>query len=185
MATVTTNWTSPAGATLDKATGATIDETMTDAWSSNLYHLGGTQGYIGSRAYNNANISLGGAVATLTFNSGRYEHDPNGAIHSTVTNNSRMTCRTTGLYHIGATVEFAANATGYRLLQILHNGTLVIAIQTAQAITNGDPTRLTISTVYPLSATDYVEVQAYQTSGGALNVVSANAYSPEFYITKA
>jgi hypothetical protein len=185
MATVNTSWTSPASATLDKATGATIDETMTDAWSSNLYHLGGTQGYIGSRAYNNANISLSTAVATLTFNSGRHEHDPNGVIHSDVTNNSRMTCRTTGLYHIGASVEFAANATGYRLLQIILNGATTIAIQTCQAVTNGDPTRMTIYAVYPLNATDYVEVQAYQTSGGALNVVYANAYSPDFWITKA
>jgi len=184
MATVNTTWTSPASATLDKATGATIDETMTDAWSSNLYNLGGTAGYIGARVYHAATQSAtNGTPLTLAFNSERVDSDPNGAIHDTVTNNSRLTVRTGGLYLITGTAAFASNATGYRSLSVLQNGANYIATQTVPAISGNDQC-LSIATVYLLSASDYVELQATQTSGGALNVQTASAYSPEFTLTK-
>ena len=53
------------------------------------------------------------------------------------------------------------------------------------AVTGGtDVTALTIDTDWDMSATDYVELLAYQTSGGALNVVNGGNYSPEFMMHK-
>ena len=182
--TVNTTWTSPVSATLDKTTGGTIDETMTDAIASNFYHLGGASGHIGARVYHTATQSLTtGVAAALVFNSERYDLDPNAAIHDTSSNTSRLVCRTAGKYLIGASVRFATNATGLRALDILFNGATIIAVA-AQAAFAGAQVDMTISTVYDLAAGQYVEVRGYQTSGGALNVEAAGDYTPEFWMAK-
>lgn len=184
MATVNTTWVSPAGATLDKSTGGTIDETMTDAWSSDLYNLGGTVGHIGARVSNNANQSLPNATITaITFNTEDYDTDPNGAIHDTSSNTSRLTCQTAGRYQITGTVSFASNATGFRLLSIRLNGTTDYAQSTVMALT-GNATVLQITTVINLAATNYVELMAYQTSTGALNSETVGVIAPTFIMAK-
>lgn len=176
---------SPVSGTLDKTTGNTIDETMTDAWSSNLYHLGGTVGSIGARVFNSAAISVANATDTaLTFNSEQYDNDPNGAIHDTGSNTSRLTCRTAGFYLVGGCVEFAANATGFRQVSLRVNGATPIAIQTTLSLGGADATRLTVHAVYSFFATDYVELMAYQNSTGALNATAGGNYTPYFWIVK-
>lgn len=182
---VNTTWVSPVSATLDKTTGNTIDETMTDAIASNFYHLGGTLGYIGARAYNSANISVSTATQTaLTFNSEEFDADPNGEIHSTSSNTGRLTCRTGGLYLITGNVTFAANSTGYRQVSVRFNGSAVVAQVVTQAVTTGDVTEVSLTTVYPLAATQYVELLVQQTSGGALNVLAQTNWSPIFSMVK-
>jgi hypothetical protein len=118
MATVNTSWVSPTSATLDKATGATIDEAMTDGWSSDLYHLGGAQGYIGVRAYNVSPQSVADATAVaLSLNAEQFDHDPNGSIHDAggvPVSNTAVTIRTTGVYHLTGFVRFSPNTTGVR-----------------------------------------------------------------------
>ena len=140
---------------------------------------GGATTFIGARVYNSANIACTNAADTLlTFNSERYDTD---TIHSTASNTGRLTATTAGKYHISATVIFAASATGARGLQIRLNGTTTVAIVRTPAVAGGtDSTALTISTDYDLAATDYVELLAYQTSGGSLNAVAGGNYSPEF-----
>jgi hypothetical protein len=185
MATVTTTWTSPASATLDKATGATIDETMTDAWSSNLYALGGTVGYIGARVFNSANLSITNATDTaLTFNSETFDSDPNGAIHDTASAQARLTIRTAGLYLFVAGVSFATNATGYRQVYLRVNGTAVLASVTCPAVSASVQTDIVVTAVNTMAATDFCEVIVVQTSGGALNVQALNYYSPYFMCAK-
>ena len=48
----------------------------------------------------------------------------------------------------------------------------------------GDTTIIPVTTIYQLTAGDYVEVRAYQNSGGALNVNSTANYSPEFWMVR-
>lgn len=185
MATVNTNWTSPASATLDKSTGGTIDETMTDAWSSNLYHLGGTVGHIGCRVANSAALSIANTSDTpLTFDTEQWDHDPNGAIHDPSSNSGRLTCRTAGWYLIGACISFAANGTGFRQVALRLNGTTAIAIVNQLSVGPGDDTRLTVNTVYQMAANDYFEVLVYQTSGGALDIQPGGNFTPYFWIAK-
>jgi hypothetical protein len=142
---------------------------MTDAWSSDLYHLGGTAGYIGCRAFTTAVTSTTTSTDTpIGMGGEEYDSDPNGAMHDTVTLNNRITIRTTGIYHIGAQAIFASNATGYRTVSIRKNG--VIQVQHQVAPISGISHYITTFASLSLAANDYVEMSAYQTSGGALDV---------------
>ncbi|MGE5594324.1 MAG: hypothetical protein ACM3X3_11695 [Betaproteobacteria bacterium] len=134
-----------------------------------------------ARVYHNAAQSIPNATwTTLAFNSERFDTDN---IHDTATSNSRLTCKTAGKYLISLSLRFASNATGLRQAQVMLNGTTRIALVSQNPI-SGDPTIVNVSTVYSLSAGDYVEALAYQSSGGALDVEYAIAYSPEFMMVR-
>lgn len=112
----------------------------------------------------------------LAFDGERYDTD---AIHDTVTNNSRLTCKTAGKYRIFGNIAYAANTTGTRVLDIVLNNTTIIASIAIPAATIGE-TRLCLSTTWQLAVNDFVVLRTWQNSGGALNVVAAPNYSPEF-----
>jgi hypothetical protein len=136
-----------------------------------------------ARVFNSAAIATTTAVAkTLTFDSERWD---NGSLHSTSANTSRLTAPITGLYAIGANVEFASNVTGFRALQFdvtfAAGGTATIAFDTRNAA-NGVVTIIPLATQYQLAAGDYVEAVVTQTSGGALNVAATGNRSPEFWM---
>jgi hypothetical protein len=134
---------------------------------------------VGARIYNSGNISINNNAETaLTFDSERY--DPSG-MHSTASNTSRLTCTHAGKHLITTHVRFAANATGIRYIFIRLNGTTTLATDLTAPI-SGVVTVLSVATIYDLAATDYVEVVAYQNSGGNLNVVASGNDSPEFVI---
>ena len=139
-----------------------------------------------ARVYNNANISVANAPSpfqVLTFNSERYDND---AIHDTVTNNSRLTCKTAGVYSIAGHVFFAGNGTGQRGLQIRVTGTTnaVIASDMRPNTSAGIGTQVSVATQYELAVNDYVELLAYQDSGGPLNILTQANYSPEFEMAR-
>lgn len=103
---------------------------------------------------------------TLAADTEGYDND---AMHSTVTNNSRMTAKTAGAFECSATISFAANATGQRSLGFAKNGgtpTFVMAIPNAGAAV----TTIQGALSYSLAVNDYIEAVAYQDSGGGLNV---------------
>lgn len=176
MATVNTTWTSPASATLDKATGAVIDEAMTDAWSSNFYNLGGTVGFIGCRALLSGAQSVNNTTDTaILFNAESFDSDPNGLMHDNVTLSSRITIRTSGTYNLSGVAEFAANSTSTRRALIRLNGSTILAGDSKIACAEGGQTTYTtVATSYALVVTDYIELFVYQASGGALNVSTAS-----------
>lgn len=131
----------------------------------------------GARAYHDASISIPNTTWTvLPLNSERYDTD---SIHNLVIANQRLTCKTPGKYDISATVFFDTNNVGDRRLEIIYNNITPIAGIGLKAITAGY-TGCAFSTVYNLALNDYLHVRVYQSSGGALNVISASAYSPEF-----
>lgn len=133
------------------------------------------------RVYNNANISVANSAnATLSFNSERFDTDN---IHDTVTNNSRLTCKTAGKYYIQASVVFETNATGIRSIDLVINGVTSIGSTKVVAI-NGDTVNLQVSAIYELAVNDYVTVTGYQNSGGDLNVRYVGNISPEFMMAK-
>lgn len=130
-----------------------------------------------ARAYNLVAISIANNTPTaLTFDSERFDTD---TIHDTVTNTSRLTCKTAGLYLIIGNIEYASNAAGVRDTQIRLNAvrTLVGDVRTSS---NVGATSVSLSTLYQLAVNDYLELQATQNSGGALNVTAISTYSPEF-----
>jgi hypothetical protein len=131
-----------------------------------------------ARVYNSINFSLAlnNTTYSVPFNSERFDTD---TIHSTGSNSERLTCKTDGIYYIWFGASFDANTTGFRQISIRLNGTIALVRQRQTAV-NGDNTEMSISTIYALTATDYVEARVLQTSGGALDLVSLANTSPEF-----
>lgn len=137
------------------------------------------------RVWNNAAISVANSTwVALTFNSERWDTN---TMHDTVTNTGRITIVTAGLYILTGHAEFAANATGMRGLQLLRNtdadGIAQIYYQAAPVSTG---TAVSLSTVWKFVAGDYVQLRAFQNSGGALNVNTNPAntfFTPEFSAT--
>lgn len=124
-------------------------------------------------AYNSAVQSINDSTLTvLTFNS---EDVDVGAMHSTSANTSRLTVPTAGggFYLIVGAAGFANNATGTRALEIFKNGTT--ALQYGQVANAGAGSLVVINVVWAgvLAATDYVELRAQQSSGGALDIGSS------------
>lgn len=133
----------------------------------------------GARVYNSADLAVANTtVTTLTFNSERYD---DADYHSTSSNTSRLTIPQPGRYRVGGNIRWASNATGFRVVYLFLNASTYIAIESRAAVSGG-PTDININTEWEFAAGDYVELQGYQSSGGSLNVTSASAYSPEFWI---
>jgi hypothetical protein len=133
-----------------------------------------------ARVYNTASISLAnGAGTALTFDTERFDV---GGFHSTSVNTGRLTIPVAGTYLVGANVQYAANATGVRQGYIRLNGTTVLVANLVPAVTGGVVTEQVLVTMYNFAANDYVELVAFQNSGGALNLVAVGNYSPEFWI---
>jgi hypothetical protein len=106
------------------------------------------------------------STVTLTANSENYDND---SMHSTVTNNSRITFQTAGRYEIFANVEYAADADGYRRLSFLFNGATSYGGQTVYAAPTV-ATRLSAQRSIIAAAGQYVEVQVAHTAGADLSV---------------
>jgi len=125
-------------------------------------------------------ITTSGTPQVVTFDTEVWDF---GGLHSTSVNTGRITVPSDagGTYDIGGHVQFAANATGYRELQLRVNGTTTIATNRVMNLGAGDATRVTIHTSYLLAVGDYVELLVVQSSGGALNYSGGLSYSPIFY----
>lgn len=145
-------------------------------------------GIAGCRVRNTAAISVANnAWQALTFDAERFDLYDGAAstFHSTSANTDRITIPAglTGYYLIGGHVEFAANTTNRRGIRIVHSvGATVIASdeQEATATAMG----LSISTFFLLSAAEYVTLEVFQNSGGAINAQATLSYSPEFWVCR-
>lgn len=109
------------------------------------------------------------ATATWTTLSADTELSDSDSMHSTVTNNSRLTTQTGGQYDVVHTAEFAANATGVRATRIIINGSATIETSRIINAGGGQPHLVTADSVQIRGAGEYIETQAWQNSGGNLN----------------
>jgi hypothetical protein len=138
---------------------------------------------LGARAYNSVAFthnSTGNWLA-VPLDSERFDTD---GIHSTTTNTSRMTAQRSGVYQINGNIEFDSNSTGVRAVGIRLNGSTFIAVVLMTAV-NGFNHPLSVSCHYSMLAGDYVELMAYQNSGGNLNVNATSNWSPEISMVRA
>jgi hypothetical protein len=103
--------------------------------------------------------------------------------HSTVTNTSRLTVPAGkgGKYLVGCMGRFAANATGYRNTTIRLNGATSINGSSGASVGASGSAQTVNIFLRTFTAGDYLEVDAYQNSGGNLNFESTDANST-FYM---
>jgi hypothetical protein len=170
----------PRGAWTDDSGNGTSGEVINNASLQAIYDDFDAVVTYGCRAYHSTTQSISNAVFTaVLFNSEDYD---TGGFHSTVTNTSRFTVPSGagGLYLITANILFAANATGQRVLQVRLNGgsSGIAAIIGQQIVPSATYSSVVmVASILTLNAGDYVEVFAYQDSGGALNIGTATAYT--------
>ena len=130
-----------------------------------------TPTFVGSSVYKTGGAqSISTATATaVTFNAEVFDTD---AFHNNSTNNTRFTVPAGkgGYYLINGSVSFLGNATGLRAAYVYKNG--AVSTYTSQMATAGSAanTILNFNQTIKLVATDYVELFAYQSSGGNLNL---------------
>ena len=118
---------------------------------------------------NNTNTVLGMNVEQAKTDAG---------MHSNSTNNTRLICTVTGKYLVTGNIEWAQNGTGFRQLLIVTNGATTLA-SVNQTFTTSTPTQQFVAVVWPIPATNYVELFCAQTSGGNL-LVNTTLASPRF-----
>lgn len=129
-----------------------------------------------------ANQAIGTAAWTLV-NFDTTTWDPY-TIKSSATN---YVVTTPGVYVVGASLRWAAHATGYRGIAIYCNGA-ILAENTQLSIGAGADTEMTVTALWRNDASSTFQVYGYQNSGGNLNIVSATAgpitYNPVLWVTR-
>jgi hypothetical protein len=151
-----------AGQVLKVNAGATAPE-----WGA----AGGGSTAAGCSLTKSANQTLSNATATaITFDGENFDTD---AYHDNSTNNSRITIPSGkgGKYVVSARATFASNTTDQRRIQFRVNGsaTAIDLFNTSTGVA-GEPFSMQTTRFLDLSAGDYVEMFAYQASGGNLNL---------------
>lgn len=132
----------------------------------------------GCRVYKSSGFAAANGFSVVTFDSERYD---NGSLHSTSSNTSRITIVTAGVYAVSAHVTFTGSASGAeRQLRLLLNGTTSIARQNLLTGGIGADIEMSVGTVYRFAASDYIEAQVYQDTGGNLTIKATGNTSPEF-----
>lgn len=128
------------------------------------------------RASLTANQSIADVTSVkLIFNAESFDYTADYAgMHDNSTNPTRLTVPAgeSGVYLIVGTAAFSANATGIRNLEILVDNATQAATFTSDNAGAGFATQIQTTAIYYLAAGSYVELRAYQNSGGALNVLS-------------
>lgn len=154
---VTGNW------TFNGTVGYTQPATSTSTFTSSGQHR--------TKAYRStSNQSIANNTPTLiNFQNEIYDV---GSLHDTAVNNTRITIPVggAGLYLIHCMVDFDNNNTGRREVAIYKNGS-AMAVSKEFAPDATQDTVLSLSLHDQANQNDYYEVQVFQSSGGALDVV--------------
>jgi len=114
------------------------------------------------------NITLIDSIPTALTFSGELFDTAN--LHG-VTNTSRLTAPVKGLYMVTGSVRFASNTTGKRELYVMKGGSTLVQTESALPLGGTNDTIMGITTLVSMNAGEYVELLAYQGSGGTLDVV--------------
>jgi len=199
MATTTPNfgWTVPTSTDLVKD-GATAIETLGDSIDASFVDLkGGTTGQFLAKAsgtdldftWSTPSISFVGvsvkattnqSISNSTFTAVTWdsEYYDTNTFHSTSSNTSRFTIPAgkAGYYAIIGRLDYAANATGNRRIAVYKNGVLIQG-SVFVAPAGGFEISNAIQTILSLAVSDYVEIYAWQNSGGALDLYKTGGES--------
>jgi hypothetical protein len=135
---------------------------------------------ISASVYRAGTQSIPNATWTaISHTNALWDDQPAGNNHWSASSPTRLTVRVAGTYEIVGNAEFASNATGARSLGIKVNG-VFLAVQATPASLS----QVTVSTQWKCSVGDYIELFAYQTSGGSLDIAYGQWYSPRLSIAR-
>jgi hypothetical protein len=119
-------------------------------------------------AYGSGVQSIANATATkIQFNTKLY--DTNTVFDTT---NYRFTPNVAGYYQINCSVYYAASAIGQGGLYFYKNGSQFTIGNSLPLYSGASVNLFSSALIYLNGSTDYVEIYAYQSSGGSLNVGS-------------
>lgn len=122
------------------------------------------------------------AYTSLTFTTEDVDSD---GIHSTVTNTSRLTIVTPGWYLLAGMVGFATSSVGRRGTRWALNGAAMSATQQIlPANATGGMNVVAATTLVALIAGDFVELQGFQDSGGALNTIITGVEAQSYALAR-
>ena len=124
----------------------------------------------GARVFKSASQSI--ATSTTTAVSFDSETFDTNALHDPATNNSRVLLNKIGLWRVAGQVRYQAHGTGSRQATIRLNGATFFSDPTVP--TSGVTVQTTVpvdEVIQATAITDYVELLAWQDSGGNLNVL--------------
>lgn len=111
-------------------------------------------------------ITTGGAGTLVTFDGEEFDNSSMFTPSST-----NITVQTDGLYDVACYVEWQANATSYRGVDLFVNGVSIGGMTTAIG-TAAATTRMTASSPALLTAGDVVTVSVIQASGSTLTITA-------------
>jgi hypothetical protein len=121
------------------------------------------------------------AYTPVTFTSETVDRD-NG--HSVSALTSRYTAQTAGYYLFNGTIQYASNVTGARRALWQVNGATPVGgggfFITSSTLVAGTVSVVAPPFFYYLAVGDYVELNAFQNSGAALNTVAAGGVFSTF-----
>ena len=136
--------------------------------------------FVGCGVKKTTDQSLSSSTYTvLSWDSENFDTD---TMHDNSTNNTRITIATgkAGYYLLSGSISFGSNGTGNRIVRSYKNGSDFRWLAAVAASNTGNFTVVPFSQTLSLSAGDYLEIYAFQSSGGALNV-NADAEAGSFW----
>lgn len=154
--------------------GGTLYQSNGSSWlqlAPGVSSAGGVSPYYCRCHKSGAQAITTGSFQAITYDTNDYDND---SMHSTVTNTSRITATHAGVYVVRGylqwnntgggnqrAIELRVNgATAYNSVNVPGSGTIDLAY--------------VVSDQFNLSASDYVELLAFQDSGGSINVLSSS-----------
>jgi len=134
-------------------------------------HLRDNMAFVASPPQCSVQAAVSQSVPTGTHTSliAPTENFDNDAMHSTVTNTSRITITTAGRYQVMATLVFGANATGIRILSFFVDATTRYEM-VAVSPNTGANTTLSGSRSLTFTAGQFVEVQGFHSAGANIDL---------------
>lgn len=118
-----------------------------------------------------------GVSTILAYNQEEYDTD---SMHDLVTNNSRITFNTAGVYVVTSQVRWEGNATGDRRIWIRRSGATTLASSEASADQSDEFDMNVTTRPIKYTAGQYVETLVAQNSGVSLQVLQDGDVSPYF-----
>lgn len=164
--------------------GGTVYVDTGAAWVQAALGVSQSASQSSARVRSSVNVSVSDStVTTITYNTADWDD----ASFFNIGDPAKLTVPVTGKYLLVAEIDWDSSATSdgktYEVLMLKNNVTVVADLVQYPGTNNAAP-RMVLTTMANLTAADFVVVQAFQTSGGALNAQANNPKSPSFSIMR-